>query len=250
MQKFIIKPGSVLGDTIAITGQDAHHIRRVLRFKPGETLSMTDGEGTDLKGEILEIQPDSIEARITSVKRSETESMLNLTLCTAMLKHKKMDEIIKQATQLGVTQWVPFFSARSIPLSNPKKEARQMERWQAIAKESLKQCRRSRLVKIYDPMNYDQVLDMADNFAHKIAFWEESNNPFSNLTGKNVESAIILIGPEGGFEATEVERAKSVGFCSYSLGPRVLRAETAAICAASLVQYLLGDLGHNTNINS
>ncbi len=118
-----------------------------------------------------------------------------------------------------------------------------MERWQTIARESLKQCRRSRLVEIQPPMNLESVLDMTRQATHKIAFWEKSGRPLNRLTDQGKGGTVILIGPEGGFEAPEILMAEEKGFKAYSLGPRILRAETAAICATGLVQYILGDLG-------
>jgi len=243
MQKFIIEPDMRKGTTVTITGQDARHISRVLRLSPGDSLSMTDGLGTDCTGEIINITQTLVQVEITAEQAAGTESPLDLTLCTAMLKHKKMDDIIKQAVQLGITRWVPFFSGRSVPLSNPKKEVRQVERWQTIARESLKQCRRSRLVEILPPMGFEAVLDLTRGATHKIAFWEKSGRSLKELKTQENTGTVILIGPEGGFDATEIRMAEEKGFRSYSLGPRILRAETAAVCAAGLVQYILGDLG-------
>jgi len=243
MQKFIIDPNMKDGQNVRIMGQDARHIRRVLRLKPGDPLSMTDGKGMDCRGEIISMDANHVRVQIIKEEAASTESPLNLILCTAMLKHKKMDEIIKQATQLGVTQWVPFYSSRSVPQSNPKKEARQMERWETIARESLKQCRRGRLVTIVPPTSFETVLDMARGASHKIAFWEEGGLPLNAVKAGRMKTAVILIGPEGGFTVSEIQKAEKMGFRAFSLGPRILRAETAALSGACLVQYLLGDMG-------
>jgi len=243
MRKFIIEPDMKKGTNVTLLGQDARHISRALRLSPGDPLSMTDGLGMDWYGKITEITQGLVRVKITAEQTSKTESCLDLTLCTAMLKHKKMDDIIKQAVQLGITRWLPFFSNRSVPLSNPKKTARQMERWQTISRESLKQCRRSRLVDIQPPMTLEDVLDMTRQATHKIAFWEESERSLCRLKNQGEGGAVVLIGPEGGFEASEIRMAEENGFKAYSLGPRILRAETAAVSATGLVQYILGDLG-------
>ncbi|WDP93051.1 MAG: 16S rRNA (uracil(1498)-N(3))-methyltransferase [Desulfobacter sp.] len=243
MQKFIVSDATESGQQVRISGQDARHICRVLRLKIGDPLSMTDGRGRDFTGKIDSVSPDRIEVEVEEEGPSQSESALELTLCTAMLKHKKMDEIIKQATQLGITRWIPFYSARSVPRANPKKEKRQMERWQSIAVESLKQCRRSRLVEILAPVPFDEMLDLVKGHSHKIAFWEEGGLPLSRIHYAESHSAAVLIGPEGGFDVQEIEVANGNGFAAYSLGPRILRAETAAVCAAGIVQYLLGDMG-------
>ncbi|WP_321492798.1 RsmE family RNA methyltransferase [uncultured Desulfobacter sp.] len=243
MQKFLIGKEALTADKVVIHGQDAKHICKVLRLKPKDAVSMTDGHGTDFTGCIEKISPDLVEISIVSEKKSLTESPLDLTLCTAMLKHNKMDEIIKQITQLGVTRWIPFYCKRSIPLSDKKKEGKQIERWQTIARESLKQCRRSCLVEIMPAMDFEQVLAFSKECSHKIAFWEASDRPLAPPDTQGSHSAVVLIGPEGGFEEEEIRLAVESGFVSYSLGPRILRAETAAVCACGLVQYLLGDMG-------
>ena len=244
MQKFIIDQDEQTAEKVVIKGQDARHIAKVLRLKPGDTVSMTNGCGTDFSGRIDQVQPDKVSINITEEQASATESNLNLTLCSAMLKHNKMDEIIKQITQVGVTRWIPFYSSRSVPMPGLGKEEKQVQRWRTIAKESLKQCRRSCLVDIVPPVDFQAVLDISATYTNKYAFWEASQKP---LKGKEQQtenkSAIILIGPEGGFETQEIELAQQAGFTNYSLGPRILRAETAAVCAAALIQFIIGDMG-------
>jgi 16S rRNA (uracil1498-N3)-methyltransferase len=243
MQKFLIDKDALSAGKAVIHGQDAKHICKVLRLKAKDTVSMTDGHGTDFTGCIDKASLDCVEISILTEQKSLTESNLDLTLCTAMLKHNKMDEIIKQITQLGVTRWIPFYCKRSIPLSGQKREKKQIERWQTIARESLKQCRRSCLVDIIPPMDFQQVLDFSKGCSHRFAFWEASDYPIAGTISQDNSKAIILIGPEGGFEEREIRDAVDAGFTSYSLGPRILRAETAAVSACALIQYLLGDMG-------
>ncbi|MCG8548802.1 MAG: 16S rRNA (uracil(1498)-N(3))-methyltransferase [Desulfobacterales bacterium] len=243
MQKFLINKEAIDAGKAVIHGQDAKHICKVLRLKPQDTISMTDGHGTDYTGRIDKASFECVDISILSENKSLTESNLDLTLCTAMLKHNKMDEIIKQITQLGVTRWIPFYCKRSIPLSGQKKEKKQLDRWRTIAKESLKQCRRSCLVDIMPPMDFQQVLAFSKVYSHRIAFWESSDRPLAGMVPGENNKAVVLIGPEGGFEKKEIELAVESGFISYSLGPRILRAETAAVSACGLIQYLLGDMG-------
>ncbi len=256
MQKFIIDSAGIVENRVVITGQDARHIFRVLRLKTGQAISLTNGRGTDYSGQIQSLGPDRVEAVILEESQSMTESSLHLTICSAMLKDKKMDQVIKQLTQLGVSQWVPFFSERAVALPNMKKQERQMDRWKNITRESLKQCRRSCLVEIGKPIGFNEVLDLSLSFSHKIAFWENSTRALGQLSqdykgdynpdrprDSQQTRIILLIGPEGGFSQGEIDLAESVGFLSYSLGPRILRAETAACVSAGLVQYVMGDMG-------
>lgn len=140
MQKFTIDPKQISGSAddprprIRILGQDARHLGKVLRLKAGDAVSMTDGRGTDYRGEVIDIAPDAVNVRILHQERSNTESGLNLTVCSAMLKDKKMDGIIRELTQIGVTSWVPFFSKRSVPSPDAGKLANRLDRWRSIAR--------------------------------------------------------------------------------------------------------------------
>lgn len=243
MQKFFVPHKQITQNQAVIQGQDARHIHRVLRLVPGDMVNFTDGQGTDFTGRISDAGSDRVCLEIVDTQISQSESPLPLTVCTGMLKHQKMDEIIKGLTQMGITEWIPFYCERSIPFPDARALARRMERWQSIAAETIKQCRRSRLVKIASPKTFDEILDVATAFDHCIAFWEKSSQPLSFLHPMdNTNRTILLTGPEGGFSDAEMEKATARGFVSYSLGPRILRAETAALCGAALIQHRLGDM--------
>ncbi|MCG8620051.1 MAG: 16S rRNA (uracil(1498)-N(3))-methyltransferase [Desulfobacterales bacterium] len=249
MQKFLIDPDLTTDGNVIIDGQDARHMAKVLRLTPGSRVSLTNGNGKDFIGEIAAISREKVEISILEEAVSLTESGLHLTICSAMLKDKKMDGVVKTLVQLGVTSWIPFFSSRSVARPNSKQMARRRERWQTIARESLKQCRRSRLMEVASPMEFNEVLRLSGDSAVRIAFWEGSDRPLTVLAGESPKNrsddkVILLIGPEGGFSREEIRDAESAGFSSYALGPRILRAETAAVTAAGLIQYLLGDLGN------
>lgn len=243
MQKFLINPELINEDTAEILGQDARHILRVLRLSPGNVLDLTDGQGTDYRGTIRDTGKDRVTIRLDEKSASRTESPLHLTVCSGMLKHQKMDDVIKTLTQIGIREWIPFFCERAVPTPDAKRLTKRSDRWRIIARESLKQCRRSRLVDIRSPLSFREILELAPDYDHRIAFWEEGGRPLSRLSAsKGRNRAIILIGPEGGFSKEEIDRAAQAGFHTYSLGPRILRAETAAVAAAALVQHRLGDI--------
>jgi 16S rRNA (uracil1498-N3)-methyltransferase len=243
MQKFIIPTINSTPSKATIKGQDAKHICQVLRLATGDTIQITNGKGKDFTAEIYSIKKDSVELDIIDEHKSLTESHIDITLCTGMLKDKKMDLVIKHVTQLGIYKWVPFFCERSIPTPDAKRLEKRHKRWEIIAQESLKQCQRSRLPIISSPLNYKDMLEIARPYDAKIAFWEKATQKLGSLerTGP-IKKVIILIGPEGGFSETEIVLAKEKGFCSYSLGPRILRAETASISSCTLIQHLLGDI--------
>ncbi len=242
-QKFLISKIEPLPFITKIIGQDAKHIFKVLRQETGQTLHITDGKGKDYTAVILSTAPSVIEIEITKEYDSKTESSLDITLCTGMLKDKKMDLIIKHVTQLGIYHWKPFFCERSIPTPNSKRLKNRHQRWETISKESLKQCRRSRLVDISMPISFADLIDNSHGYDLKIAFWEKASQPIQTIkTKEKIASVLILIGPEGGFSENEIQLATQKGFSSYSLGPRILRAETACISSCTLIQHILGDI--------
>ena len=243
MQKFIIPEITELPSKGCITGQDAKHIFKVLRKKRGDNIAITDGNGKDYNSIILNATPESIEIKIIEESDSITESFIDITLGSGMLKDKKMDFVLKHITQLGVKKWIPFFCERSIPSPNIIKMEKRKKRWESIAKESLKQCNRSCLPEISEPLNFETLIKQSENHDLKIAFWEKSGQKIKTLQNSvSPKKIIILIGPEGGFSKKEILMAREKGFLSYSLGPRILRAETASIASCTLIQHLFGDI--------
>lgn len=228
-----------------IIGQDAKHIYKVLRFKINDLIFLTDGMGNDYTGKIKTLSVSQIGFEIVSENRSTSESPINITICQAMLKDKKMDDVLRYLTELGIFEWIPFFSERSIPAPDSKRIQKRLQRWKTIAKESLKLCQRSRLPKIHSPFSYVEILEYSKKFNLKIFFWEEETAKLpdlKNLKTSPPENIIIIIGPEGGFTESENQKAKDFNCSSYSLGPRIMRAETASIAACTIVQNVFGDI--------
>ena len=157
-----------------------------------------------------------------------------------------MDSLIPSLCELGMSRWMPFISQRSVPRPHKKRLDARLERWQKIARESLKQCRRSLLPRISAPVSFEEVLEFGRSSDLKILFWEQATglldrNAFTDRINP-VKQALIVLGPEGGFADQEVEKASKLGFTISGLGPRILRAETATIAACTLIQHLFGDL--------
>ena len=243
MQKFILPDILQAPSKGTISGQDAKHLFKVLRLKKGAALEISNGLGKDFSARIVTASVDRIELDIMEELNSVTESPIHITLCSGMLKDNKMDFVIKYVTQLGIRKWVPFFSERSIPSPDAKRMKKRVERWESIARESLKQCRRSRLPEICRPLDFETVLTLPEASDVKLAFWEKASAKLGTLKGKDaVDRVFILIGPEGGFSENEVDQAKQKGFISCSLGPRILRAETASIASCTLIQHIFGDM--------
>ena len=157
-----------------------------------------------------------------------------------------MDGLVRQLTELGITSWVPFTAARSIPRPPKKRMDSRLDRWRKITAEALKQCRRGRTVNISAPMSFESILAQGADFDCRIIFWEEASVSLDELEkskpNQKPRKIITLFGPEGGFTREEVTSAKAAGFASASLGPRILKAETATIAGCTLLQFLFGDM--------
>ena len=247
MRYFFIKQSDLAGSKAVVKGSDAHHIKNVLRLKPGDKIGLFDGTGLNYETRIVTLLPKSIEVSVIRSFPSATESSVDITVAQALLKDRKMDLLVRQLTELGITRWIPFVAKRSVPRPDKKRLFTRTERWKKIAKEAVKQCKRSCPLIIGPTVSFEEVLNLGKDSDLKIVFWEEESMPVSKellvSNEKPAEKIFILLGPEGGFTLKEVENAKTSGFITAALGPRILRAETATIAACTLLQYLFGDMG-------
>ncbi|MEA2059214.1 MAG: 16S rRNA (uracil(1498)-N(3))-methyltransferase [Thermodesulfobacteriota bacterium] len=246
MYRFYIHNTAVQGKTAELSGQDAKHLVNVLRIRCGETIELFDGKGLNLTAEVKEIAQGSVKLAVMDTFAPRCESPIHLSLAQGMLKDRKMDKLIRHLTELGAAEWIPFWGERSVPKPDKKRIQQRMKRWEKIAKESLKQCRRSLLPLIHTPLSFDQLMDVSQDYGMKIAFFENATCSVKSILDKNsgaFNKFLVLIGPEGGFSDREMDLAEKYGFQIYSLGPRILRAETASIAACALIQNFFGDLG-------
>jgi 16S rRNA (uracil1498-N3)-methyltransferase len=246
MRRFFIEPGAAEKPDVSITGSEARHIKNVLRLKPGDTIRLFDGTGIEYKASITNLTGRRAELSIMGKATTAAESPIEMTIAQGYLKEKKMDSLIPSLCELGMSRWMPFISWRSVPKPDQKRLDARLERWQKIARESLKQCRRSVLPRISTPVSFDDVLEFGRSSDLKILFWEQETglldrNAFTDRINP-VKQVLIVLGPEGGFTDQEVEKARKQEFTISGLGPRILRAETATIAACTLMQFIFGDL--------
>ena len=243
MRYFFIDSLGQKDANFSITGSDARHIRTVLRLKPGDKIGLFDGKGFEYEAEIVNVSPGKVNASLIRRFPSAAESPIRVTVAQGFLKERKMDGLVRQLSELGIAKWIPFIAERSVPVPDKKQLFARTKRWEKIAKEAVKQCRRGRIMEIGDTVSFSQVLNQAQICDLKIVFWEDESRPFQTVKPENpVHTVFVLIGPEGGFTRKEIEYAKDHGFVTAGLGPRILRAETAAIAASVLLQYLFGDM--------
>ncbi|CAD7849072.1 MAG: 16S rRNA (uracil(1498)-N(3))-methyltransferase (EC 2.1.1.193) [Olavius algarvensis Delta 4 endosymbiont] len=245
MRRFKIDPGRIKGNTCVITGPDAKHMINVLRLKADDRVVLFDGTGWEYAAVIQAISSGEVRLSVHNSRPGLAESPARITVAQGFLKDKKMDTLIRQLTELGISRWVPYFGVRSVARPDAQRLSKRTARWHKIATEALKQCRRSQLPEIEPAADFSAVLQLAASAAVKLIFWEAESAPLrsAELGGLPQGDVFIILGPEGGFVEAEIEQARRAGFQSVSLGPRILRAETATLAAGTLAQFLFGDLG-------
>ncbi len=249
VRRFFIAPNEVDPNRASepvLTGPDANHIKNVLRLQAGEMLVLFDGAGREYDARIAAIDPGGVRIKILGERRTGTESPVEITIAQGFLKEKKMDDLVRGLTELGMSRFIPFLAERSVARPNPKRLKSRAERWEKIALESLKQCRRSRVPDIGATVSFSEMVALGSQADLKVIFWEEkAGEPQSPLTDFGVDrydTIFAALGTEGGFTKQETDLAREAGFIVAPLGPRILRAETAAIAACTLLQHLFGDL--------
>ncbi len=247
MRRFFIEKSKITGPKIFITGSDAAHIKKVLRMKSGDRIGLFDGMGFEYEARIENLLAGSIEVSITKRFLSASESPVQIIVAQALLKDKKMDILARQLTEIGITKLIPFTSVRSVPRPDKKRLSARRKRWEKIAIEALKQCRRGHITEIGETINFNDIIKIDDGCDLKIVFWENESKPISDTVqqvhDRHYRKILAVLGPEGGFTEKEIEDARACGFVTASLGPRILRAETATVAACTILQYLFGDMG-------
>ena len=227
---------------VFISGGDVNHIKNVLRLEVGDWIVACDGNGTDYVSRIQSICSDEVVASIEKVQPTGTELPVRITLFQGMPKKDKLELIIQKAVELGACEIVPVMTKRTVvKLSEEKKINKRLERWQSIAYAAAKQCDRGIIPTVHKPVSYEEALAMADQLDYNVI-------PYELQTGmeearKIVDQACkqrslgIFIGPEGGFEPEEVERAMTRNIHPMTLGKRILRTETAGMALLSILMF-------------
>lgn len=209
----------------------------VLRLRPGQTVEFFDGQGTVLTAILRTTDKHLITAEIIERRREEQRDLVPLTLAQCLLKGKKMDLLVQKATELGVHNFLPIVSR----YCENRGERDPLERWQRIMIEACKQCHRATPMAIMPVTPLDQA-DFSP-FSHRLVAWEgEQSAPLPTDFIEAPGPLCLLLGPEGGLQAEEIESLMQQQFTPFSLGPRILRGETAALAATAIVQYLSGSL--------
>lgn len=251
MRRFFVK--ELIDDKdgkVFITGRELHHLKDVLRLEKGNEVVVFDVKGREFVGKIEFISKKEASVIIEKQIEISKESFLEIILGQGVIKLPKMDIIIQKATELGISKIIPFTADRSLTRLEKGFITKKEERWQNIAIDAAKQCGRGIIPNIERIMTFAEILSGWDKYI-KIILWEgETKNTLKDilkLQGISQQGFIILIGPEGGFSDVEIVEAKKTGFLPVSLGPRILKAETAAISAITIIQYEFGDMSKLPN---
>lgn len=244
MPTFFVASEAIVPPTVRITGPLLQHLRASLRLQPGELLTVTDERGRRYRAEIAEVSIGTLIGRILDTTSAPPKTSPSIVLAQSLLKGEKMDWVIQKATELGVARIAPVLASHSVVRPQADRIEHQLARWQRIALEAAQQSERWSVPVIDEPATVPHLLSTSKTAALKILLAERSNGAsLSNLPLHNDGDVWLLIGPEGGWEEAEFRHMREQGFVGVTLGPRILRAETAAIAALTILQSRLGELG-------
>ena len=243
MHRFYADDRGVTGETAFLCEEDAHHAIRVLRMKPGEGCELFAG-GRRFSGEVASIGDGAVQMRITGELPS-TEPRLRVTLYQGLPKADKMELIVQKAVELGACAVVPVAMSRCVVQLDAKDGRKKQERWQKIAREACKQSGRCEMMQVTEPISFRQLLARLPEHGAAIVPWEDARG-YSlarfHAEHPDITDLAIVIGPEGGMSGEEIERMKGSKCRAVPLGPRILRTETAGLCAMSALFCLYGDM--------
>lgn len=247
MHRFFVSPDNIKDNMVYIDAAQARHIEKVLRLKPGDSVLVFDGSGIEYQVKLLGRENDMLRAEIEKENVRQQTPAVKLTLVQGIAKGDKMDTIIQKAVEIGVSAVIPMQSEHTVVCLEGEKVEKKRQRWQAIAREACKQCRRNIVPEIKPVVDFSSLMLQNENPAimlyeneEKIrlrAILKEARHRFKE------NEIFLLVGPEGGFSRQEVQQAKSHNIILAGLGPGILRTETAGLVAASIILYEYGDLG-------
>jgi 16S rRNA (uracil1498-N3)-methyltransferase len=232
LRRFFVPAGALAAETILFAARESHHIATVLRLGPGARVAVFDGE-REAEVELLTVSDTAVTARLTAAPRGAV-SPFRMTLLQGVARGPKMDLIIRMATEIGVSTLIPVVTARSLQDPGPARLAR----WRRIALEAAKQCGRVDLPAVHPAVPLAVALSLVGAVDVFVVPWEQERRPIGRvIAGRPFASAAILIGAEGGLRDDEVAAARPAGAQTVSLGPLILRTETAGVVTAAMLLY-------------
>lgn len=241
MPRFFIEPGAINSNCVTITGEDYEHIKKVLRLRVGEEVWLSSRGGIDYRSVIGDYGTNCVNLEVLEEVQNKSEPSLQVTLYQGLPKSDKLELIIQKCVELGVSKIVPVITERTVVKIEGKEISKKLERWRKISLEASKQSNRGRVPLIDSPIKWKDAVSDGSNFDCSLI-------PYEKHQGKNLKGILksfsgnsisIYIGPEGGFTEMEISEAKDAGIMPISLGPRILRTETAGFALLSVLMYEL-----------
>jgi 16S rRNA (uracil1498-N3)-methyltransferase len=247
LTRLFIEAELAVGAALALPRSAAQHVARVLRLQPGDELRLFNGDGGEYDARVGVIARDGVTVLIGARHASDRESPLQITLLQGIARGEKMDLILQKSTELGVAAIRPLLSLRSNVRLNGDNSQRKHEHWLGVIRSACEQCGRNRVPEL---LPATRLADALPSLQQPIRLLLEPDDAAQSLrqllpaaAGAATASVALLIGPEGGFDSTEIAAARAAGFACCRMGPRVLRTETAALAAIAALQALAGDMG-------
>ena len=243
MHRFFAEPGQIGEKEIVITGADVNHIRNVLRMRTGEEVLIADGRGAEYRCKLTDLSENEVRAQILWKLDGNAELASAVTLFQGLPKSDKMDLIVQKCVELGVDRIVPVSTKRAVVKLDAKKEETRLKRWNTISESAAKQSGRGVIPEVSGVMSFEKALEEAKKLEVLLIPYERAEHMAETrrVMGeiRPGQSVGIFIGPEGGFEESEVEEAVAAGAKAITLGRRILRTETAGLAVLAMLSYLL-----------
>ena len=247
MHRFFVSPECIDGDEAVVAGVAARQLATVLRAAPGDRIALLDDTGVEYFVTLSRVGPKEVAGAVTGRAGGDERPSPPITLYQALLKADRFEQVLQKCTELGVARFVPVVTERCVPRVGERWAANRYARWRRIVTEAAEQSGRRRIPALEAAVGLTDACDAAEGV--RIIPWEGERATgiraaLSEAGREAMRSGVsVFVGPEGGLTADEIEDAKSRGIASVSLGPRVLRSETAAMAAVAAIQYELGELG-------
>jgi 16S rRNA (uracil1498-N3)-methyltransferase len=251
LHRFFVDPALLGAEHVALTGVQAHQMSRVLRLKVGDRVVLLDGAGNEYVVRLDEVRSAAVTATVETVQRSRPEPGLILTLYQALVPRDRFETVLQKGTEIGVSRFVPVWCERSIVPGGDKIDAGRLERWRRIVTEAAEQCERGIAPEVAPPLRFGEALAAAAREGPALVAWERET---SRSVGAGLDAVLrergddrmplaLFVGPEGGLSEAEIGLAQGQDRVrTVSLGPRILRTETAGPILAALALYAAGDL--------
>ena len=247
MDRFFVAPDALQGDTAALDRELSHRLRHVLRLRRGDRIILVDGRGCEYEAVLEDVSGPTVRVAVLSRHEGLPEPQARVVLYQSIIKGDRFDWVLEKGTEIGVAKFVPLVSHRGVVRPRTGRVERR-ERWRRIVTEAAEQCGRSHLPDLAPAVSLSDALESAEGL--RLLPWEGERQTtlrqaLRQAVGKGKKTPVIsiFVGPEGGFARQEVDRAVDLGALTVSLGPRILRSETAGVVAAAAALYELGEFG-------